>query len=180
MAVFLLYLAILVGLRAAFPDKSVVMWGVLLASVAAFVAIALKKWLPRTESVSSEIDSPLAGIPTAYDAESEVPADSVARHLVQTLGFDPVLVFMVLAIIVPSLFMGAGWAEARGDIKRHYFHDLASKDEYVVLRIFGMTAVAAIFAPETRKCERRYVVRDLSQVGVLTPTSAQLDGCKSE
>jgi hypothetical protein len=79
----------------------------------------------------------------AYDARSRVHPDSIAFGLVARFGFDPVLVGLLVALVLPGLFWFAGYAEARSN--RNFYLFAHSERSYLVLRIFQDKLISAPF-----------------------------------
>jgi len=172
--VLVIYFAIVVWLRSQFGFNGAV-WAMILPSVAAFGVLYWKKKNPPREPEPSGDST--KSVPMMYDARSEVQTDSIARHLVQRLGYDPLLLVVLIFLAVPGLFIAAGWADATSRSAHHYFADPSTQKEYVILRIFGATTVSAMYDPKEGSCQRQYLVRSVEELGLLQPAQGSLEGC---
>lgn len=105
-------------------------------------------------------------LPNVYDKRGEIPPHSLAHSLLTRLGFDPVLIGAVFLIVVPLLFAGFGYGEARSQTEFLYMED--SGVEYVVLRVVGDNVIAARTGGSKSSYRQEFIVRPLGDVGVMT------------
>jgi hypothetical protein len=108
-------------------------------------------------------------IPNVYDRGGEIPSGSLAFSLITRLGFDPILVASVLLLVVPLLFAGFGFGEARWE--RAFFFVELSGSEYVVLRVAGGDAILAAANRSGSSYRQEFRVQPLSELGTLTKES---------
>ena len=73
-------------------------------------------------------------IPMIYDAHSKIPAGSIAYRMILSLGFDPILILVLVLLIFPAFFWALGFSQAM--TKKTFFVFNRSGAEYMALRIF--------------------------------------------
>lgn len=102
------FFASMIALNIWFPGKFPI--ALFLTPLTALVGIrAMRRW------EKTPIDQRTDKVPNVYDARGVVPRESVAYALMKSLGFDPVLVAAVLLLVIPLLFAGFGYGEARSE-----------------------------------------------------------------
>lgn len=159
--VFVLFFAFLIVLKLVLRDSSPVMLAGIssvIGSLSAYIGIfATRKYYEENQN------SDAGAVPMIYDSGSEIPEGSIAHRMIDKLGYDPALFIVLLLIIMPVLFYGAGFAEARSTTVFYVFEESGSK--YISLRISGSRVVAAKLDSSETKYHPDYIARPLQEIG---------------
>ena len=108
-------------------------------------------------------------IPMIYDAHSKIPAGSIAYRMILSLGFDPILILVLVLLIFPAFFWALGFSQAM--TKKTFFVFNRSGAEYMALRIFDEQLVATPL--DRKQCEHSgdFLVLKIDDVGGLKATT---------
>jgi hypothetical protein len=104
-------------------------------------------------------------VPNVYDRRAAVPEGTFAAFFLEKLGFDPLLVFLVLFILLPAIFFGAGVISARQ--QRDFYLVERDGQELIVLRTFGDQLVASPLGASQDTYEREYLLIEAIDAGPL-------------
>ena len=104
-----------------------------------------------------------------YDAHSKIPAGSIAYRMILSLGFDPILILVLVLLIFPAFFWALGFSQAM--TKKTFFVFNRSGAEYMALRIFDEQLVATPL--DRKQCEHSgdFLVLKIDDVGGLKATT---------
>jgi len=163
LALLVVYFACVIGARIWLPEYFY--FSFLLSSVFAYLggrALAKFEAAPPEERKDR--------IPNVYDPRSVISKSSIGYALIQRLGFDPLLFALAIVLVLPALFAGVGYAEARSKSEFLAFEE--SGEDYVALRIGGGSVIAAKSNHDENTKTKQFIVRDVRDVGRLTVTDA--------
>lgn len=161
--VLVLFFASLIACKIWLPDHLQLVY--FLVPLTAYAGQLLSYKLLKGEGSSAD------RLPNAYDHGGRIPAHSVAYALVRRFGFDPLLLALLIAIVLPALFAGAGYAEGRTHADFLLFEE--SGQNFLILRIGGGSIIAAEYNESETGFRPAFVVRAVEGVGPMQKISTR-------